>query len=476
MIRAVAILTLTFLFVALIPFVGPVVVILTPLPVLYYCSRLGRLRGLMVLSVSYLAAFGILGLSGQRANLPVLFMIGFTGVLLSEVLKRHRSVEKTFLLASSALFCCGAGFVLYHSFRAGIAPWQTVELYVAEIVRENIKLYAQLNISEEQVRLIRESAPQITHLFTGIFPALALSGAVFTVWVNLLAGRLLFRIHGVAFPDFGDLAAWKAPERLVWILIAAGGMMFVPMEGVDRRRDEPPDYLRSDLPVPGPGHRRLLLPAEAGPHDFPMAVLWPAPDSAVYAHYCDRLRSFRHVGRFPETDRGNWKCPRIINPDDGSRCRHPSRRNNMKVILKQNVESLGKAGDLVKVADGYARNFLVPKGLAAEANSRNLKVFEHEKHRILQQAEKIQKQAEETAARLSAVTCTIARRVGEQEKLFGSVGAKDIEEALVAQGIEIDKKSVLLDEPIKALGEFPVRIKLSAGVTGEIKVVVVAES
>jgi large subunit ribosomal protein L9 len=148
----------------------------------------------------------------------------------------------------------------------------------------------------------------------------------------------------------------------------------------------------------------------------------------------------------------------------------------MKVILKQNVESLGKAGDLVKVADGYARNFLVPQGLAAEANSRNLKVFEHERQRIMQQADKIQKQAEEAAARLSAVTCTIARRVGEQEKLFGSVGAKDIEEALAALGIEIGKKSVLLDEPIKALGEFPVRIKLSAGVTGEIKVVVVAES
>ena len=148
----------------------------------------------------------------------------------------------------------------------------------------------------------------------------------------------------------------------------------------------------------------------------------------------------------------------------------------MKVILKQNVESLGKVGDLVKVADGYARNFLIPKGLAAEANIRNLKVFEHEKHRILQQAEKIQKQAEDTAVRLSAVTCKIAGRVGEQEKLFGSVGAKDIEEALIAQGVEIEKKSVLLDEPIKALGEFPVRIKLSAGLTAEIKVVVVAES
>jgi large subunit ribosomal protein L9 len=148
----------------------------------------------------------------------------------------------------------------------------------------------------------------------------------------------------------------------------------------------------------------------------------------------------------------------------------------MKVVLKQNVESLGKAGDLVKVADGYARNFLIPKGLAAQASTGNLKAFEHEKKRILLHADKIQKQAEEMARRLSEVTCTIARRVGEQEKLFGSVGAKDIEEALLSQGIEAEKKSILLDEPIKALGEYPVRIRLSAGVTGEIKVVVVAET
>ncbi|MBN2439664.1 MAG: YybS family protein [Deltaproteobacteria bacterium] len=230
-IRAVAILTFTFLFVALIPFVGPVIVILTPLPVLYYCSRLGRQQGLMVLTVSYLAALGILVLSGQRVNLPVLLMIGFTGVLFSEVLKRHASVEKSFLLASSALFCFSAGFVLYHSFRAGIAPWQMVELYLGEIIRENIKLSAQLNVPEEQIRLIRENTPQLIRFFAGIFPALGLSGIMLTVWVNLLAARRLFRIHGVAFPDFGDLAAWKAPERLVWILIAAGGMLFVPMEG-----------------------------------------------------------------------------------------------------------------------------------------------------------------------------------------------------------------------------------------------------
>ncbi len=148
----------------------------------------------------------------------------------------------------------------------------------------------------------------------------------------------------------------------------------------------------------------------------------------------------------------------------------------MKVILKQYVESLGKAGDTVKVADGYARNFLIPKGLAIEATPRNVKIFAHEKQRILQQADKIHRQAEEMAAKLGDVVCTIARRVGEQEKLYGSVGVKDLETALVAQGFEIEKRNILLEEPIRALGEFPVRIKLSAGVTAEIKVVIVAET
>lgn len=231
-ILAVAILTSAFLFVALIPVVGPVVVIFTPLPVLYYYSQLGRLKGLAVLAASYLAAFGILSTAGQRVSLAVLFTIGFTGVLLAEILKRRFSLEKTFLWGSSALFCLGAGVVLFHSLRAGIAPWQTVELYVSEIVRHNIAFYSQLNIPEEQIQLIRDSVPQITRIFTGIFPALAFSGAVLTVWVNLLAGRALFRIKETPFPDFGDLSAWKAPERLVWLLIAAGVMTLLPAERV----------------------------------------------------------------------------------------------------------------------------------------------------------------------------------------------------------------------------------------------------
>ena len=147
----------------------------------------------------------------------------------------------------------------------------------------------------------------------------------------------------------------------------------------------------------------------------------------------------------------------------------------MNVILKEHVETLGKAGDTVKVSDGYARNYLVPKGLAIEANTRNLKTMEHDKQHILQVAAKERKKAEDMVQKLAGITCTIARRVGEQDKLFGSVGTKDIEKALQDAGMEIEKKNILLDEPLKSLGEFPVRIKLPAGATGEVKVSIVAE-
>ncbi len=103
MIRGVAILTLTLLVVVLIPFIGPVAIIMTPLPILYFCFRLGRIRGLAALTIAFLVVSGILGLLGRPANLSVLIMIGLTGVMLAEVLQRRYSIEKTFVLASLAL-------------------------------------------------------------------------------------------------------------------------------------------------------------------------------------------------------------------------------------------------------------------------------------------------------------------------------------------------------------------------------------
>ncbi|MEE9910356.1 MAG: 50S ribosomal protein L9 [Deltaproteobacteria bacterium] len=147
----------------------------------------------------------------------------------------------------------------------------------------------------------------------------------------------------------------------------------------------------------------------------------------------------------------------------------------MKVILKQNVPSLGKAGDLIKVNDGYARNLLFPKGLAVEADDKNIKAYELEKKGVQQKAQKVKSHAEELAARLAEVTITLSRKVGDQHKIFGSVTTKDIEAALREKGFDIDRKMIVHDEQIKSLGEFKVKIKLVPGVDTELKIKVVGE-
>lgn len=149
----------------------------------------------------------------------------------------------------------------------------------------------------------------------------------------------------------------------------------------------------------------------------------------------------------------------------------------MKVILKQSVPSLGKAGALIKVNDGYARNFLIPKGMAIEANEKNIKLFEHEKANILKKAAKEHKSAQDLADALSNVTIKIARKVGDQDKIFGSVTVKDIESALKEKGYDVNRKMIVHEhgEYIKSLGEFKIKIKLAADIETEVKLIVTGE-
>ena len=129
---------------------------------------------------------------------------------------------------------------------------------------------------------------------------------------------------------------------------------------------------------------------------------------------------------------------------------------------------------LVDVAAGYARNFLLPRGLAVQASTKNMKEQAHQKKLIQARMDKQKKDAQDVATRLDGVSCTIARKTGEEE-LFGSVTSRDIEEALKEEGVSIDRKRILLEEPIKKLGVFTVPVKLHADVTGNIKVWVVKE-
>ncbi len=148
----------------------------------------------------------------------------------------------------------------------------------------------------------------------------------------------------------------------------------------------------------------------------------------------------------------------------------------MKVILREDVEKLGKAGEVVKVADGFGRNYLIPRQLAVLANVRNMKTLDHDRKAIETRAKKARKTAEATAATLSAVALTLSAKAGEEGKLFGAVTTRDIAEALGKAGITVDRKAIELADPIKQVGDYKVKIRVAADVHPEISVSVVPEA
>ena len=147
----------------------------------------------------------------------------------------------------------------------------------------------------------------------------------------------------------------------------------------------------------------------------------------------------------------------------------------MEVILKKSVEGLGVPGDVLNVADGYARNYLLPMQLAVHATERNRHHLEHHKRVINHQESKDRERAREIAAQVAGVTCTLSRRAGENDRLFGSVTSMDVAEALRVEGVDLERRFFELTEPIRELGVFMVPLKLHTDVSIELRVVVERE-
>ncbi len=226
--------TLSLLSVVLFPLLGAMVIVLTPLPVLFYFAKFGRFGGGVVFGVSLALALLIVRFINPNILFPLLFFIfvGATGMMLAEVLRRSLSIEKTLMVSVAALLTCSGCFLLIEAIQTGQPPWQLIENFTSSSIRENIKLYEQLDFSSEQIALIKDQAGQIAALLTRISPAIFLVSTGLIIWLNILAARFLFRRNGLYYPDFGDLTCWKAPEKMVWLLIGTGGMLFIPLDAV----------------------------------------------------------------------------------------------------------------------------------------------------------------------------------------------------------------------------------------------------
>ena len=148
----------------------------------------------------------------------------------------------------------------------------------------------------------------------------------------------------------------------------------------------------------------------------------------------------------------------------------------MEVILREDIDKLGSRGQLVKVTAGYARNFLLPRRMAVVATEANKKIVEQERQSHLRKEAKQKTEAEDLGKMMAGVTVTISQKAGENDQLFGSVTSKDVADALAQKNFTIDRRKVLMDEPIKQLGEFKVPVRLHRDVTAEVTVQVVKEA
>ena len=224
----ILVISLAFLTVALVPFVGSVVIVLAPLPVAFFLAKLGRLMGMVVLTVSLLLAETAQRVLMAGGDVSLFLLLGYLGVVIYEMLRKDLPIEKTVLYTVVAGVGLSCLLLLLQSALLGETPWAVVAAYLTKSFEESLELSGQMGAQGEQIKFIKDNLGTITRSLLYMMPALTLVGLSFIAWLNIVALRKVFLLGGLPYPDFGDLTTWKAPEKIVWLLIAAGAAVLVP--------------------------------------------------------------------------------------------------------------------------------------------------------------------------------------------------------------------------------------------------------
>lgn len=224
------VISLFFLAASILPLIGSVISIFIPVPILVYYRRLGRSvgRAMAILAVMIF----LLMATAMRIpfNSIVIIQFALMGALMAEVFDREISVEKSILVPSFSLFATGVVLVILHSVINHTTPQVVLHQYFSETLKDTLDLYRAMGISEEQVQKIESAASPVIAVFIRIAPALLLGMTSIIVWINVIICKKIFPRWGLSFPGFGDLTHWKSPEPLVWLLIACGIGLLIPLK------------------------------------------------------------------------------------------------------------------------------------------------------------------------------------------------------------------------------------------------------
>lgn len=228
----IVILTLTFLVAILAPIAGTFSLILGPGVTAYYLARLGRLKGLSILIFSLLIG-ELVGRATGTADTLFLAILGLIGLVLHETMKRHLAIEKTVLITTGVVLCVILGIVIADSIITGLSPNVLVSRYIMANINESLRLSQHMVPQNEQLAAFQKNLPQISLWLTYLAPSVLGIGIAFICWINIILLKPIFTLRGLAFPNYGDLTLWKAPDAMIWLLIASGFMVLIlPITGV----------------------------------------------------------------------------------------------------------------------------------------------------------------------------------------------------------------------------------------------------
>jgi uncharacterized protein YybS (DUF2232 family) len=219
-----------FLLVALSPIVGFAFSLVAPLPIAFFYWKMGRGPGISIFLLAFVLLTVVFRIGGFQESLTFFLLLGSAGIIIPEVLKRQYSIEKTVGLCVVGLVLLVGAVLVYYSQVLGRSISDVVHGYISDSIRYSIALYEEIGIPKDQVDLLREGAEAVAAWIVDHSPALFLTSTTFFIWLNVLGMRMFFLGRDPRFPDFGDLACWKMPDKVVWLVIAAGILMVVPEE------------------------------------------------------------------------------------------------------------------------------------------------------------------------------------------------------------------------------------------------------
>jgi uncharacterized protein YybS (DUF2232 family) len=228
---AIAITTLVAMAALYLRLLGPFVGMLIPLPILFYRVKLGRSSGLVILVAASLIVASMVG-RHSLVTAVFLFEVGLVGLVLPELFETNLSVEKTVAITAGVVITTGGLMLVLYSLLSATSPWTVASNYLTKSAELAMDMYREMGASEEDVGIAAESVEGIVHIALRILPSIVVVATLFLVWTNLLLARFLFQSKRLFYPDFGRLNQWKAPEPLVWAVIASGILLLVGNSGI----------------------------------------------------------------------------------------------------------------------------------------------------------------------------------------------------------------------------------------------------